>query len=178
MEQKIGFEKNGSRLSLSGKREWYGGVGAKSPGNRSEMNAICRAVCRYTGEVWSMNKVSIVIVEDELMIAEDLSMTLKDKGYEVIAAVTSMEEAAEICRQKRPDVILMNLDLHTTQQTLSAASRIRKEFNVPLIYLTTDCRDSPAACQDPSPCVRKPFSEKELCAIVETVLNEDRRNPR
>jgi DNA-binding response OmpR family regulator len=125
-----------------------------------------------------MNKGNIVIVEDELIIDEDLSMTLKEKGYEVIAAVLSIEEATAIYHERRPDLILMNFDLHTTQLMLSGARLIREEFTVPVIFLTTRCGDALSGLENPSPCVRKPFSEKELCAVIEIVLNEHRRNSR
>jgi DNA-binding response OmpR family regulator len=123
-----------------------------------------------------MNKGSILILEDQLIIAEDLSITLREKGYNVVGTVLSIEEAIEKCRETRPELVLVDLNLHKTGLILATSRLIREQFNVPVIFLTTDCQDSLSAFEAASPCVSKPFSEKELCALVEIVLNDHRRN--
>ncbi len=125
-----------------------------------------------------MSKKNILIVAQELIIAEDLAMTLDQRGYKIIATVSSVEKAVEICRDKRPDLILMDLNGHTNQPIVTTARFIRRELEIPVIYLSASCKESRSASKELDPCVSKPFCEKGLCTLIETVFNEHRGNPR
>ena len=58
-----------------------------------------------------MPKATILIVEDEAIVAEDLSQQLARLGYEVLGITASGEEAVVLARERRPDVILMDIRL-------------------------------------------------------------------
>ena len=55
-----------------------------------------------------MNKARILIVEDELIVAEDLRMTLTSLGYDVVGIAESGELAIKLADEKNPDIILFH----------------------------------------------------------------------
>ena len=126
-----------------------------------------------------MSKGRILIVEDELIIGEDLRMCLEERGYEVIGLITSPERAILKCREKLPDLILMDVHLSGENDGIEAARHIKAEFGVPVVYLTGcpgRCSPMGRYSEETDPYVKKPFSEKELCAVIETALKNQGRN--
>ena len=58
-----------------------------------------------------MNPIKILVVEDEVIVAEDIGFRLKKLGYIVTATVASGEEAIEKVAENRPDLVLMDIVL-------------------------------------------------------------------
>lgn len=83
-----------------------------------------------------MNNTKIMIVEDELIAAESLSLDLKKLGYEVVAIVTSGEKAIKKAAETNPNLILMDIMLRGEMDGISTAQKIKENFNIPIIYLT------------------------------------------
>src|SRR5205823_2609901 len=83
-----------------------------------------------------MTSAQILIVEDEAVVAEELRQRLTLLGLTVVAVVSSGEEAVEVARQLRPNVVLMDIRLQGELDGIEAASRIRAELKVPIVYLT------------------------------------------
>ena len=56
-----------------------------------------------------MSKIRILIVEDELIIAEDIRMQLEDLGYEIISLIArNYDEALKLFREEKPDLVLLD----------------------------------------------------------------------
>jgi DNA-binding response OmpR family regulator len=77
-----------------------------------------------------------LIVEDEILIAEELRERLARLGFSVIAAVDNAEEAVAIAVRERPELVLMDIRLKGEKDGVQAAREIRKQVDVPLVYLT------------------------------------------
>lgn len=77
----------------------------------------------------------ILIVEDELIPAYDLSDNLEHLGYSVTAIVDTGEAAIEQVQENPPDLILMDIKLRGDMSGIEAAANIR-QYNIPIIYLT------------------------------------------
>lgn len=77
-----------------------------------------------------------LIVEDEALIAEELTERLCDLGFRVIASVDSAEEGVEIATRERPDLVLMDIRLKGRKDGVEAAQEIRKQFDIPIVYVT------------------------------------------
>jgi DNA-binding response OmpR family regulator len=77
-----------------------------------------------------------LIVEDEILIAEELKERLSYLGFSVIAAVDSAEEGIEIAIRERPDLILMDIRLKGKKDGAQAAKEIRQQVDVPIVYVT------------------------------------------
>lgn len=76
----------------------------------------------------------ILIVEDEIIIAEDLRLTLENFEHEVIAIVSSGEEAVLYADKLIPDIIFMDINLDGEINGIDAAIKIREKHTIPIIF--------------------------------------------
>lgn len=84
-----------------------------------------------------MNKLKVIIVEDELIAAEFLKVILEEAGTEVIDIIDSGKEAIEICKQQEPDIIFMDVMLRDNVSGCEAAVAIsRQNKHSKIIFLT------------------------------------------
>ena len=83
-----------------------------------------------------MSKTRILIVEDEMIIAEDLACKLGQLGYEISGTTRYGEDAIIHARELRPDLVLMDIQLAGTVNGIEAARIIGLEYDLPVIYLT------------------------------------------
>lgn len=80
---------------------------------------------------------SILIVEDEVIVAIDLSQTLGNLGYDIMGILPSGEDALETLKKKRADLVLMDINLKGKLDGIETAEEIVKNYKIPIIYLTT-----------------------------------------
>ncbi|MGL5194968.1 MAG: response regulator, partial [Chroococcales cyanobacterium] len=83
-----------------------------------------------------MSNETILVVEDEGIVALDIQTILEDLGYQVPVAVASGEEAIEAAAHIQPDLVLMDIHLEGSIDGVTAAEQIRDRFNIPVVYLT------------------------------------------
>jgi PAS domain S-box-containing protein len=122
-----------------------------------------------------MCKGIILIVEDEAIVAEDISERLQRLGYEVCAITGRGREAVEIAEAKRPDLVLMDIQLTGTMSGIEAANRIHKEIGTPVIFMTAHSDKATlelAKSCDPYGYILKPFQEHQLESHIEVALNK------
>jgi len=120
---------------------------------------------------------TILIVEDEGVVALDLKLQLQDLGYRVVGIASSSDEALEAVRRKRPDLVLMDVRLQGQGDGIEAAARINQELPTPLIFLTShsDAETVQRAAQTaPYGYLTKPYQLKELRAGIEVALTKSR----
>jgi PAS domain S-box-containing protein len=120
-----------------------------------------------------MSKASILIVEDEAIVAEDLSRKLGRLGYKVIGVTPSGETAVTLAREGRPSLVLMDIRLEGKLDGIEAAQLLRKECDIPVIYLTA--HSDPATLQrakltEPFGYILKPFQSLELETHIQMAL--------
>jgi CheY-like chemotaxis protein len=122
-----------------------------------------------------MAAASILLVEDERLIAKDLERRLRRLGYQVAALAATGPEAIQQALTCRPDVVLMDIRLQGQMDGIEAAAFIRTHLNIPLIYMSAYVDDETlarASATQPAGYLRKPFSEHQLQAILEGVLSD------
>ena len=123
--------------------------------------------------------ISVLVVEDEPAILELIAVNLEHSGYAALRAA-SAEQAAQILRETRPDVALLDWML-PGQSGLALARRLRADArtrDLPIIFLTAraDEHDKVAALEaGADDYLVKPFSPRELVARIRAVLR--RRAP-
>ncbi len=120
-----------------------------------------------------MSETTILIVEDEAIIAADLSSKLQQLGYNVVGMATEGEEAIEVTSRLHPDLVLMDIRLEGTMDGIEAAEEIKLRHDAPVIYLTahSDAATlSRAKLTGPCGYVLKPFDERDLAAQIELGL--------
>jgi signal transduction histidine kinase len=115
----------------------------------------------------------ILVVEDEAIVALHLRQQLTKLGYEILAPVASGEQALKEVEASRPDLVLMDIHLEGELDGIATAARIPREYGVPVIYLTAYSEEATlarASATNPYGYLLKPFSERELHAMIQMAL--------
>ncbi len=122
-------------------------------------------------------RIRILVVEDESLVARDIQNMLKGLGYEVTAVVTSGELALEKAAADPPDIVLMDIVLKGEIDGITAAEKLWEEHGIPVIYLTAYADEltfQRAKATSPFGYLLKPFEERELQTTVEMALYKSR----
>jgi two-component system cell cycle response regulator len=119
----------------------------------------------------------ILVVEDEAIVAADISNTLQGLGYAVPAVASSGEAAIELATAKRPDLVLMDIRLKGSMDGVKAARTISDRLGIPVVYLTAHADERTlrrAKTTQPFGYVLKPFDERGLHVAIEMALDRSR----
>lgn len=132
---------------------------------------------RQTTEIES-NQLSyrILIVEDEILIADTLARYLKKKGYQVVGIAISYEEAEQLYLQENPDMVLLDIRLNGPKSGVDFAHFIKKQnFPKPFIYLSSqlDSFNIGLAKETfPAGFLSKPIQKNSLYTSIEMVMHK------
>jgi PAS domain S-box-containing protein len=124
-----------------------------------------------------MNKIKILIAEDEQIVAKNIEKRLTADGYKVVASVSTGEEAIEKAKSFSPDIILMDIKLKGKIDGIETADIIRRDFHLPVIFLTSYADEETfqrAKNTEPFGYLIKPFENKELNRVVELALYKNK----
>jgi DNA-binding LytR/AlgR family response regulator len=119
------------------------------------------------------NATKILMVEDDMIIAADISMQLTKLGYEVIGINTRGEDALSTLEQTRPDIILMDIVLSGKMNGIKTALLILERFQIPVIFLTSNSDDATfqqAIKAKPYAFISKPFQKSDLERTLQLAL--------
>ncbi|GLR17457.1 LytR/AlgR family response regulator transcription factor [Portibacter lacus] len=122
-------------------------------------------------EIAKPNK--IMIVEDEMLIAADISIELTTEGYEVVGIFTKAEDALKALEESTPEIILMDIVLSGEMNGITAAIEIFKLYKTPVIFLTSSADDATfrkAKEAKPYAFISKPFRKDDLLRAIEITL--------
>lgn len=115
----------------------------------------------------------ILIVENEGLVAMDITECLRYAGYDVIATASNCEDALKYADTKQPDLVLMDIMLDGELDGIETAGSIRSRTGLPIIFLsaftTRDLLDR-AKLTQPFCYITKPFDDRELLANIEIAL--------
>ena len=120
-----------------------------------------------------MGKVSVLIVEDESIVAKDIQFSLKKLGYNVLGIEKTGEDAIKSSTLKKPDIIIMDIMLKGEITGIEASEKIREENNIPIIFLTAYADESTLArakITEPYAYIIKPYKEIDLHTSIEMAL--------
>ena len=120
-----------------------------------------------------VNKLRILVVEDEVIVARDIQLQLTELGYLPVGHATRGEQAIDLADTLRPDLVLMDVQLAGAMDGITAAQAIRSRFGLPVVFLTAFAADETLARAkqtDPFGYILKPFSERELRTVLEMAL--------
>jgi len=115
----------------------------------------------------------ILIVEDEWIIALDIQQNLKKLGYIVVGIANTPTQAFELVQTTQPNLVLMDIYLQGGQSGIQAATHIRNQFNLPIIFLTAHADDptvQEALSAAPYGYVVKPFDVQTLNTSIKIAL--------
>jgi len=125
-----------------------------------------------------MKKANILIVEDENIVAKDIQQTLLKLGYNVLGICAYGEEVLDMVKKKSPDLILMDIMLKGKMSGIDVATKIKKEMNIPIVFLTASSDNitlSKAKITQPNGYIVKPFKEVDIQIAVEVALYKHKK---
>ena len=116
---------------------------------------------------------TILIVEDDAVMALDLELHLLDMGYRVLGRADSGEQALALAARERPDLVLMDIGLQGDLDGVRTAERLRRQGAMPVIFLTshTDAGTVAHAVEAaPYGYLTKPVQPGDLRACIQVAL--------
>lgn len=120
-----------------------------------------------------MNPIKILIVEDEIIIAEDMHQLLLSLGYEVLGIAHKYSVAVSLLEKIKPDIILLDITLGGSKTGIDLAHHINENYQIPFVFLTShaDAATVKKAKEvRPRAYLVKPFNKEDIYTTLEVAL--------
>ena len=118
--------------------------------------------------------IKILIVEDNVIIADDMQSMLEEIGYEIIDNVIVYEQAVEVLKSKEVDLVLIDIILASDKTGIDLGKHIRDNYNIPFIFVTSNSDRATvenAKTVQPNGYLVKPFEQQDLYTSIEIALS-------
>ena len=118
---------------------------------------------------------TILVVEDEALIADDIQRTLVRLGYRAPDTVATGKACLEYIDQAPPDLVLMDIKLKGSMDGIVTAAKVRERFELPVIFLTSHSDEATLARAKetrPHGYLIKPFEDRDLRTAIEVALHK------
>ncbi len=128
-----------------------------------------------------MEAIRVLIVEDDVLIALDISDCLSTEDYVITDIVHSHDDALRSMEKEQPDIAILDINLEGKLDGIKLGEVITQEYNFPFIYLTAYANKSileKAKATRPMGYLVKPFNERDLFSSIQIALynfNLDRK---
>lgn len=121
----------------------------------------------------------VLIIEDETFIAMDLENLVHSLGHHVVGVARTHTEAVSISKQKRPGLILADIQLADGSSGLDAVNELLRTFQVPVIFITAyPERFLTGERPEPAFLIAKPFQPATVSAVISQALFFERKAQR
>ena len=115
-------------------------------------------------------KKKILVVDDDIFIAEQLNSILTDLGYDVVGIAASKETAIDMIDETSPQLALLDIKMHGVNQGFGIAKYLKQNTKTPFIFITSfadkDTVDE-ASSLNPVAYIVKPFNEHDIYSTLE-----------
>lgn len=121
-----------------------------------------------------MTPKKILIVEDEMVIAANLSLQLTSFGYEITGLLPRGEQVIANMQETPPDIVLLDINLKGELDGIAVGQLIQAKQPTPIIYLTSNSDDATferAKSTNPYAFLSKPFKNRDLKRTIELAVN-------
>lgn len=120
-----------------------------------------------------MERIKVVIVEDEMIIADAICLALQNLNYDYCKPANSFEKAIQMIESEKPDIVLLDINLNAKLDGIDLGHHINANYAIPIIYLTANSdKATIERCKEtlPNAFLIKPFSNEELFSAIEIAL--------
>lgn len=120
-----------------------------------------------------MDRIRILIVEDDIFICQDIRERLERMDYQVSGVAYDAERAMGELAGNTPDLAIIDVNLGKGPDGIAVAEKIRDHYQIPFIFLTSYATSSildRAKRTRPAGYILKPFDGKDLYAAIEVAL--------
>lgn len=127
-------------------------------------------------------KVTVLIVEDEALVAQDINTRLIELDYQVAGIASSADKALQILDENPTiDILLLDIILKGDRDGIELAREVKERYGLPFIFLTSHADDQlveRAKRVRPSAYFLKPFNDRAISIAIELALcHSTNRNP-
>lgn len=118
--------------------------------------------------------IKILIVEDNVIIADDMQSMLEEIGYEIVDNVIVYEQAVEVLKSQQVDLVLIDIILASDKTGIDLGKHIREIYDIPFIFVTSNSDRATvenAKTVKPNGYLVKPFEQQDLYTSIEIALS-------
>jgi len=136
--------------------------------DRAEVESL---VADALADIESQTRASVLIIEDEPMIAMDLETIVRDLGHEVAGIAVTADEAVAMAKSTKPGLVLADIQLADNSSGIDAVRDILNEVSVPVIFITAfPERLLTGERPEPTFLITKPFQRPTVKAAIAQAL--------
>ncbi len=120
-----------------------------------------------------MSKIKVLIIEDELIIAEDIRTMLLELQYEVTGIARDIKSAIDKLAVEVPDIALVDIKLRNGDNGIDLGKRIKDKFGIPIVFVTSHSDKTTlgnAKLINPDGYIVKPFEKADLFTSIEVAV--------
>jgi CheY-like chemotaxis protein len=127
-------------------------------------------------ELASQIATNIMIIEDEALIAMDLQSLVENLGHDVQGVARTRKEAIALARQRKPGLILADIQLADGSSGIDAVNDLLNAFEVPVIFITAyPERLLTGVRPEPTFLITKPYQPAMVSAVISQALFFERK---
>lgn len=113
----------------------------------------------------------VLIIEDEPVIAADLEHLIQELGHACVGIATTRDEAVTLAKEKKPGLVLCDIQLADNSSGIDAAHDILEDLDVPIIFITAfPERLLTGERPEPTFLIPKPFQDIAVKAAIGQAL--------
>ncbi|MBN2868302.1 MAG: response regulator [Flavobacteriaceae bacterium] len=121
-----------------------------------------------------MDQIKILVVEDEILIADSICDTLTCLGYSTLEPAINYTEAILSLEQELPHIAILDINLSGVKSGIDLAKLLNEKYQIPFIFLTSNADVETvdlAKKVKPQSYLVKPFTQEELFTTIEIALS-------
>ncbi|MFC5067577.1 response regulator [Flaviflagellibacter deserti] len=112
---------------------------------------------------------TVLVVEDEAIIALDLACSIEQLGYRVLGPASNGADAQRIARTERPDLLLMDVSIQGSTDGIDTARLITDEFPAYVVFLTAHSDEATRRRAEnvrPKAFLAKPCTARQMQSVL------------
>jgi DNA-binding LytR/AlgR family response regulator len=119
------------------------------------------------------NSIQVLIIEDEQIWSNELSLMLTEMGFTIAGIADCVEDALTAIRNGQFDIVLLDIHLHQKESGIELGKWLFEIYRKPFIFITgSDFHSwSEAVKANPSAYLTKPVSKSALFITIQTAIN-------
>lgn len=137
----------------------------------AELAEVAELLDIAVAEIAASSSGTVMIIEDEPIIAEDLQDIVSDLGHRVVGVARTRDEAVALGKDAKPDLILADIQLADNSSGIDAVNDLLTSMDVPVVFITAFPErlltgDKP----EPAFLISKPFKIAQVRSAVSQAL--------
>jgi DNA-directed RNA polymerase specialized sigma24 family protein/CheY-like chemotaxis protein len=136
------------------------------------VDEVRRSVSKARSELLSRVSVSVLIIEDEQIVASDIARIVEDMGHRVAGMAAHQAQSVSLAEELKPGLVLADIRLEDDGDGIAAAQHILEAYEVPIVFVTgyPERLLTGSGGLEPAFVVAKPFDAEALKVTIAHAL--------